>query len=156
MKSLFEICTPRDDILEGRIKESDFAADLALILGDSSDAPREYRDAPTFFANTYPTEGLKALLKNVCQRLSGNGGEAASVFRLDTQYGGGKTHALIALLHVAQGMDGVNGVDEFVDPKLLPKSGIRVAAFDGENADPTNGRLMGDNVRAFTPWGELA
>ena len=48
------------------------------------------------------------------------------------------------------------GVDEFIDPALLPRGPVRLAAFDGENADPANGRTMGDGVRAHTPWGELA
>ena len=69
---------------------------------------------------------MKELLKAVCQRLSGRGGEIGSVFRLDTQYGGGKTHALIALVHAVKGMNGVTNVAEFVDPALLPKGKVRV------------------------------
>ena len=155
MKTLFDICTPREDILSGSMRESDFAADLAeVIAGDSG--PVEYSDPAIFFANTYPTEGLKALLSNVCRRLTSAGGEAASLYRLDTQYGGGKTHALIALLHAARGMKGVTNASEFIDESLIPSGDTRVAAFDGENADPVNGRPMGDGIRAYTPWGELA
>ncbi|GBE30120.1 hypothetical protein BMS3Bbin04_01146 [bacterium BMS3Bbin04] len=154
MKNIFEICTPRDDVLKGDVNKSDFAADLAQVLrGDSS---KEYSDATVFFANTHPTEGLKALLFNVCRRLSKSGGEASSIFRLDTQYGGGKTHALIALSHAAKGIQNVPNVDEFIDPELLPTEPVHVAAFDGENADPLNGHYVGDGIRAFTPWGELA
>ena len=47
-------------------------------------------------------------------------------------------------------------VAEFIDPSLLPDGHVRVAAFDGENADPANGRAMGDEVLAHTPWGEMA
>lgn len=47
-------------------------------------------------------------------------------------------------------------VREFVDPGLLPTGAVRIAAFDGENADPSNGRPLGEGVRAYTPWGELA
>ena len=78
------------------------------------------------------------------------------MFRLDTSFGGGKTHGLIALVHAAAGMKGVSNVAEFLDPTLVPQSKVRVAAFDGENADPANGRPMGDGVRAHTPWGEIA
>ena len=53
-------------------------------------------------------------------------------------------------------MDGVGNVAEFVDPALVPAPGVRIAAFDGENADPASGRLMGAGIRAFTPWGEIA
>ena len=154
MKTIFELCTPRADVLAGNIKESDFAADLAQVL--TGKAPKEYLDPKTFFSNTHPTGGLKKLLQNVCLRLSGRGGEANAIFRLDTQYGGGKTHALIALSHAAHGMKGVANVGEFVEPDLLPKGEVRVAAFDGENADPVNGRTLGGGIKAFTPWGEIA
>jgi len=50
----------------------------------------------------------------------------------------------------------VTNAGEFIDPALVPKSRVRVAAFDGENADPANGRKMGDDLLAFTPWGEIA
>ncbi|MBE9018013.1 ATP-binding protein [Chroococcidiopsidales cyanobacterium LEGE 13417] len=152
MKTLFEICSPRPDILKGDIRESDFAADLAQVINGT--APLEYALPNKFFANTHPTQGLKALLKIVCQRLQGLGGSA--VLRLDTQYGGGKTHSLIALTHAAQGMKGVENILEFIDPELVPTIAVRLAAFDGENADPLNGRPLGDGLRAYTPWGELA
>ncbi|CAN5441903.1 DUF499 domain-containing protein [soil metagenome] len=152
--NIFALCTPRADVLAGAITESDFAADLAQVINGS--APKEYKDPQRFFENTYPTRGLKSLLANVCRRLSGTGGEAAAIFRLDTQFGGGKTHGLIALVHAARGLSGVTNVAEFIDPALLPGPGIRVAAFDGENADPLNGRTMGEGIKAFTPWGEIA
>ena len=152
--TIFETCRPRADVLEGSIAEADFAADLArVIVGKGSD---EYLDPARFFANTYPTRGLRNLLANVCRRLAGAGGEVAAIFRLDTSYGGGKTHGLIALAHAARGMEGVSNVSEFVDPSLLPQGRVRIAAFDGENADPANGRAMGDGMLAYTPWGEIA
>jgi hypothetical protein len=150
---IFDICKPRPDVLKG-VTDADFAADLAKVIRGV--AAEEYLQANKFFANTYPTRGLQNLLTNVCARLSGTGGEAASIFRLDTSYGGGKTHGLIALVHAANGMQGVSNVGEFIDPVLVPKSKVRVAAFDGENADPANGRSMGDGVFAHTPWGEIA
>ena len=151
--TIFETCRPRKDVLAG-ITDADFAADLAQVVrGDGS---AEYHDPARFFANTYPTRGLKNLLDNVCRRLSGAGGDAASIFRLDTSYGGGKTHGLIALAHAAQSMEGVPNPAEFVDPAVLPKEPVRVAAFDGENADPANGRPMQEGLRAYTPWGEIA
>ena len=154
MQTLFDLCVPRDDVRAGGIRESEFAADLAQVL--RGNGPAEYQDAVTFFANTHPTEGLKRLLDSVCRRVSGAGGEASAIFRLDTQYGGGKTHALIALAHAANEGHRVPNIAEFVDPSLLPSKKVHVAAFDGENADPINGRAMGEGVRAFTPWGELA
>ena len=150
--SIFDLCEPRADVRNGAA-DADFAADLAKVIrGTASD---EYRLPDRFFANTYPTRGLQNLLTNVCARLSGNP-SAASIFRLDTSYGGGKTHGLIALVHAAAGMKRVANVAEFIDPKLVPTGNVRIAAFDGENADPANGRKMECGVLAYTPWGEIA
>ena len=155
--TIFDLCTPRADILQGRVTEAEFAADLARVLSNEAGGGyADYANPARFFANTYPTLGLKELLANVCRRMSGVGGEAAAIFRLDTSYGGGKTHGLIALAHAAKGMQGVAEPDEFVDPPLLPSEAVRVAAFDGENADPANGRMLENSVLAKTPWGELA
>lgn len=51
---------------------------------------------------------------------------------------------------------GIANVGDFIEPELVPKVNVTIAAFDGENADPANGRALGDGIRAFTPWGELA
>ena len=150
LPSIFDLCQPRADVLAGRVADADFAADLASVIAGAASA--EYADPARFFANTYPTGGLRDLLANVCARLSGSGEEAATIFRLDTTYGGGKTHGLIALLHAAGGMKGVANASEFVEPTLLPTGAVRIAAFDGENADPANGRDVGDSVLAYTPW----
>ena len=111
--TIFDLCRPREDILKGAVSEAEFAADLAQVL--TGTASTDYSNPVRFFGNTYPTRGLKDLLANVCRRLSGAGGEAAAIFRLDTSYGGGKTHGLIALAHAARGMAGVVTPDEFID-----------------------------------------
>ena len=152
--TIFETCQPRADVLDGALREADFAADLAQVI--TGNGRPEYTDPTRFFANTYPTRGLQNLLANVCRRLSGTGGEVASIFRLDTSYGGGKSHGLIALCHAARGAQDISGIDEFLDPTLLPQGNVRIAAFDGENADPANGRRMKEGHLAFTPWGEIA
>jgi len=155
LPNLFDICSPREDVLKGTVSEADFAADLAQVL--RGDAPIEYRDPVKFFANTYPTRGLRDLCGNVCRRLLGDGSHAGAIFRLHTNYGGGKTHLLIALVHIVLSkMEGVPHAEEFVSPDVVPRGRVRVAAFDGENADPANGRRLGEGVRAFTPWGEIA
>jgi predicted AAA+ superfamily ATPase len=99
LPNIFDLCKPREDVEKGSISDSDYAANLANVL--TGRASRDYTDPPTFFANTYPTEGLKELLVNVCGRLSGRGESVSAVFRLDTSFGGGKTHGLIALVHAA-------------------------------------------------------
>jgi hypothetical protein len=153
--TIFDLCELRADVRAGTSNESDFAADLSHVIRGTG-GPVEYRDPARFFANTYPTRGLRSLLANVCTRLTGQPGAVAAIFRLDTSFGGGKTHGLIALVHAARGMRGVGNPKEFIDPVLIPTGEVKVAAFDGENADPANGRRMGDDVLAFTPWGEIA
>jgi predicted AAA+ superfamily ATPase len=106
------------------------------------------------FRNSYPIRGMKELLKAVCQRLSGPGGEIGLIFQLDPQYGGGTTHSLIALVHAVNGM--VGNVAKFVDAALLPKGKVRVAALDGENSDTADGLTLGDGLRADSFWGDLA
>jgi hypothetical protein len=151
--TIFSACKPKEDVLQGAMADAEFAADLAQVL--RGNAPAQYADPKRFFANTYPTRGLKDLLLNVCGRLS-KGQGVASIFRLDTSYGGGKTHGLIALVHAVRSGRTIPNIGEFVDPVLLPTRDVRIAAYDGENADPSNGRKMECGVLAYTPWGELA
>ena len=70
--TIFDTCRPRPDVLDGAVADADFAADLAQVLTGRASAA--YRDPVRFFANTWPTRGLKRLLANVCRRLSGAGG----------------------------------------------------------------------------------
>jgi len=97
MKAFHTIAVPHRDILEGRLTMDVFAADLWEV--SQQRGADEYRDADTFFKKTYPTEGLKNLLGVVEKRLQGAGGD--SVIQLQTPFGGGKTHALIAMYHKA-------------------------------------------------------
>ncbi|TGH20049.1 MAG: ATP-binding protein [Aphanocapsa feldmannii 277cI] len=152
--SIYELCRPRADVLEGRIRDEDFAADLSQVLRGT--APDLYSNPALFFANTHPTRGLCNLIKAVVDRLTAADSQLGSILRLDTSYGGGKTHALIGLHHILTAPGQIPNLDEFVDPATLPGQPVTLAAFDGENADPMNGRRMDANVLAYTPWGELA
>lgn len=154
LPTIFDTCTLRSDVKAGRTKDEEFAADLSKVVNRKAVA--DFQDPAVFFKNTHPTRGLQKLLQSVCRRLSGAGGELNSVIRLDTQYGGGKTHSLIALYHAVEGMKGVANPEEFIDPKLLPKGNVRVAALDGENADPANGLELERGLRAYSIWGEMA
>src|SRR6266436_2288176 len=71
--TIFDLCTPRGDVLKGTSSDSDFAADLSHVIRGSG-GPREYSDPALFFSNTYPTRGLKSLLANVGIRLTGQSG----------------------------------------------------------------------------------
>ncbi len=150
LPSVFDICTPRNDIRDG-IVESELAAELSRAVG--GEGPSEYSDPARFFARTYPTKGIKDLLHHVLVRLRGE--SSSAIFWLNTSFGGGKTHALIALLHAAKSPT-PDTMSEFVDPSLLPRERVRIAIFDGQNADPSSGHRIGDGIRARTPWGEIA
>lgn len=75
LPGLFEICAPREDILQGALTEADYAADLAQVLKGT--APKEYQDPAIFFSTTHPTRGLRNLLSNVCLRLGGKKDQVA-------------------------------------------------------------------------------
>ena len=117
------------------------------------DSAQEYAGPDRFFASTYPTKGIRSLLHHVLARLGGKNNYA--VFWLNTSFGGGKTHALIALLHAARSPQSA-AVSEFIDRDLLPEGSVRIAVFDGQSADISSGHDIGDGVRARTPWGEIA
>ena len=151
---VFTTCRPREDVLQGSIRDDEFAADLYQVV--TGTATKDYLDPALFFAKTYSTRGLRELLKAVCLRLSAKGGEVSPILRLGTQYGGGKTHSLVALVHAARGMKGVENVADFVDPSILPTGAVRIAALDGENADPANGLTLEPSLRAHSLWGEMA
>lgn len=116
MKPFYRVAVPHKDILEGRLTMDVFAADLWEVYKER--APPEYIDAELFFKKTYITEGLKNLLDIVEKRLKGDGGDP--VIQIQTPFGGGKTHALIALYHKARqqwGAKPVVIVGTALDPK---------------------------------------
>ncbi len=98
MKPFHTIAIPHKDILEGRLTMDVFAADLSQVVQNKG--PEEYRDADTFFKKTFLTDGLTNLLSVVEKRLSGKGGDP--VIQIQTPFGGGKTHSLIAMYHKAK------------------------------------------------------
>lgn len=154
MNSIFETCQPRDEVLRGDLREQQFAASLTKVLRGNADDV--YGDPDTFFANTYPTSGLRSLLAEALGRLTGVNPRSAPVIRLETSFGGGKTHNLIGLYHLARGGVRPALVESFVDVKLLPKERIqKIAGVVGPDMDVADGVDHGA-VRTFTLWGELA
>ena len=154
MKPIFEACEPRAEVLKGELREQQFAASLTKVLRGTADPA--YGDPATFFANTYPTSGLKSLLQESLGRLSGTHPDSAPVIRLETSFGGGKTHNLIGLYHLARGGVSPDSVSEFVSASLLPSGPIeKIAGIVGPDMDVADGVDHGD-VRTFTLWGELA
>ena len=94
-----DVVEPHQDVATGEFQQAEFAADLAKVHNGS--APSEYRDPKEFFARTYLTDGLSALVKGAAKRLSAKGGDP--VVELQTNFGGGKTHSMLALYHMASG-----------------------------------------------------
>ena len=131
MKPWREIAIPHSDVLKGTFQQSEFAADISAV--HSGKAPTEYQDAKAFFERTYITEGMRLLLTQVAQRLSGRGGEP--VIQLQTAFGGGKTHTMLAVLHLASRKCPLSDLQGI--PSLIEQAGLmdvpqaRVAVIDG-------------------------
>ena len=102
MKPVWEACEPRKEVLSGRMKGDTFAAKLGDVA--EGNAPDVYQKPSLFFEHTFPTLGLKTLLDAVLTRLT-KAGAGDPLIRLETSFGGGKTHNLIALWHIARNPD---------------------------------------------------
>lgn len=151
MRSVFSACEPRPEVLSGELREEIFAARLRDVIEDRADAV--YGDAALFFDNTYPTEGLRLLLNEALGRLSGLKPANNAIIRLETAFGGGKTHNLIALYHTASGHVPAAHI---VEADLIPAPGaIRIAGVVGSDLEPTMGLAHGD-ATTYTLWGEIA
>ncbi|KAJ3062013.1 hypothetical protein HK102_008903, partial [Quaeritorhiza haematococci] len=155
MKPWREIAIPHPDVLKGTFLQSEFAADISAV--HAGKAPVEYQDARAFFERTYITEGMRLLLTQVAQRLSGRGGEP--VIQLQTAFGGGKTHTMLAVLHLATRKSPLSDLQGI--PSLVEQAGLmdvpqaRVAVLDGTAHAPGQAWSHG-KVVVKTLWGELA
>ncbi len=155
LKAWREIVTPHADVASGRYQQAEFAADLWQVhLGEGSD---EYKKPQEFFRRTFLTESLKGLLVGGVQRLSGKGGDP--VVQLQTNFGGGKTHSMLALYHLFSGanrgdMAGVDVVMAEAGVKSLPKA--KCVVLVGNKISPGNPVTKPDGTVVRTLWGELA
>jgi predicted AAA+ superfamily ATPase len=123
-------CTPRDDVLQGELDDAIFAASFdKLIRGEGATI---YREPAQFFRNTHPTAALSKLCRDVLERLATTH-EGGAVIRLSTGFGGGKTHALMALWHLAQNISDPTMGAEFLPPTGRPAR-VRVVGIDAEGA----------------------
>jgi hypothetical protein len=157
LPSIFDTCQPRPEILAGELPDALFAADLWDVV--RKNAHKDYQDTDRFFTGTHPTANLKLLLKDVAERLDGAEG-GTSTFRLETGFGGGKTHSLIATVHVArEGRNLAQKIAEYGITRLPEPGRAKIAAFVGENSDPLSGTEHteeGQKIRTYTPWGQIA
>lgn len=157
LKPWREIAIPHDDVLKGTFQQAEFAADISRVHEGS--ATLEYQDASLFFQRTFITEGMRLLLDSVVKRLAGKGGDP--VIQLQTAFGGGKTHTLLAVYHLAKGEAAAGKLQGI--PPILDAAGIselpraRVAVLDGvELLDLASKPRSHGGVTVKTIWGELA
>ncbi len=155
-----DIITPHADVAGGRFEQAEYAADLWQVAnGDATGGYRddEYRDPVSFFARTYITQGLRDLLVGAARRLTATGGDP--VIELQTNFGGGKTHSLIALYHLASQMDvtKLTGVaDVLAEEGLTLPPRINRAVLVGQMISPSAPESVGGGIRLHTLWGRLA
>lgn len=149
------VVQPHPDVASGRYIQAEFAADLSQVLAGT--AEREYQDPVEFFRRTYLTEGLLALLVTGVKRLTAQGGDP--VVQLQTSFGGGKTHSMLALYHLTGGkirvqdLPGGERLAAQIGNVDLPEANIAVLV--GTALDPTKPRAYPD-ATVHTLWGELA
>ena len=156
LKPWREVVTPHKDVASGRYQQAEFAADLWQVhIGEGSD---EYRKPVEFFRRTYLTHSLKELLTTAMRRVTGAGGDP--VVQLQTNFGGGKTHSMLALYHLFSGtapgeMLGVDAVLADSGVAKLPERVNRVVLV-GNKISPGNPSVKADGTIVKTLWGELA
>lgn len=150
-----EIAVPHPDVLEGTFLQSEFAADITAV--QQGKATTEYQDAVKFFQRTFITEGMRLLLIQVAQRLNGKGGEP--VIQLQTAFGGGKTHTMLAVYHLAKRdcpLADLAGIPALIDQAgLMDVPQAHVAILDGTAHAPGQPWKHGKQT-IRTLWGELA
>lgn len=156
LKPWREVLPPHDDVATGNFAASEFAADLYKVAA-GSEQDSGYAEPVAFFARTYLTEGLRQLIGRAVRRLEGDD-NAPPVINLQTNFGGGKTHSMLSLWHVAVGMPVSSFPQETQD--LLNENGytgrkVNRVAIVGTHFSPS-GAKKSDGTYVNTMWGELA
>jgi hypothetical protein len=159
LKPWYAVATPHEDIREGRLVEAVFAANLWAVVQGT--APEVYLDPEEFFRKTYLTTGLSTVLSRVASALRRGGESGDRIISLQTAFGGGKTHTLVALWHLAKHADRLKGSPHAEGLRKavggrLPEKVKGVAVFTNQTCDATQGRQVEAGVHLRTLWGELA
>src|SRR6266571_1221343 len=155
LKPWREVVTPHKDVASGCYQKAEFAADLWQVhMGEGSE---EYRNPVEFFRRTFLTESLKRLLVNAVNRLGGYAGDP--VLQLQTNFGGGKTHSMLALYHLFAGtapadLVGIDAVMQEAGVAKLPAA--KRVVLVGNKISPGNPVKKADGTMVRTLWGELA
>jgi len=159
LKPWMDVALPHPDVIANRFKEAEFAADLFAV--DAGLASEAYASPSAFFGITFLTEGLKRVLTSSAQRLAMTGGDP--VVGLQTAFGGGKTHTMLAIFHLAQHLrsggdpSSLPGLSELLaqaKAKALPKP--KIAVFVGSSKGTDVSLNQGGGPRIHTLWGYLA
>jgi len=162
LSSVIDLCKPRPEILAGTFNPEVFTASLSPIIdfyrGNSSSSTVDniYTDATLFFKEaTYPTQGLCTVLTEVFGRLTGDM-TVPAIHRLETAFGGGKTHALIACTHIAhRGKELRDVTANILHDDLLPEPGSVIVVGVGGEEIPVH-KPKGKSLVPYTLWGEIA
>lgn len=156
LKPWREVVSPHKDVASGKYQQAEFAADLWQVhLGEGT---TEYKDPVEFFRRTYLTESLSQLLVGAVRRLVGTGG-GDPVVQLQTNFGGGKTHSMLALFHLFSDvppteLPGIDAVLEEAGAESFPK--VKRVVLVGNKISPGNPVTKPDGTVVHTLWGELA
>ncbi|MBI1882242.1 MAG: ATP-binding protein, partial [Chloroflexi bacterium] len=157
LKPWRQIVTPHPDVASGQYQQAEFAADLSAVYRSDPDTASEYRDPVHFFQRTYLTDGLRHLLETALLRLNGLGGNP--VVELQTNFGGGKTHSMLALFHLFSGqkateLAGLESLLTELEIDDIPPA--RRVVIVGTALSPGMTHTHADGVSINTIWGEIA
>ena len=150
-----DVISPHQDVASGQYQQAEFAADLwQVYLGGGA---AEYQDPAEFFQRTFLTGSLRDLLINAVKRLSDNRGDP--VIQLQTNFGGGKTHSMLALYHLFSGTPHgrLTGVDDLMqEAGTIQLPAVNRVVLVGNRISPGNPVVKADGTEVRTLWGELA
>ena len=156
LKPWYHVVTPREDLRENRpLDASEFAVHLDHVRYGR--AHEDYTRPERFFDRTFMTKALLELSSQAVRRLAGIKVETSAVFNMATQFGGGKTHALTALYHLAKGGDtakawkGINAILQKAQISTIEQADV--AVFVGTEFDVIDGRGGNGEPLRKTPWG---
>lgn len=147
LSRVWELCEPHPDVFSGELNLALFAASLHQV--ETGEASPDYTEPERFFEKTFMTKSLEDLLEGVLGRLAGEKDKGSPVLQLQTPFGGGKTHTLVALYHAARHPEALPALLK----RELPKP-VSVAVLDGVALSPQGRKVEGLELK--TLWGELA
>lgn len=159
LKPWYAVATPHEDIRKGKLDEAVFAANIWAVVQGT--APDIYKEPDEFFGKTFLTDGLSAILKRVAGALNGAADSGDRIISLQTSFGGGKTHTLLALWHLAKHAKKLekSSVGESLKKILggkFPEKVKGIAVFTNATCDVTQGRTTPEGIHTRTLWGEIA